>query len=82
MSIKSYLSGRWVVCENRGSQISLGHFQDGVGFAMGPSERVFSIKDGSLFGPDGAELGELIGLGESWAVSLGNYNTGQILREV
>lgn len=81
MGVKSYLSGKWAVCENRGSQTSLGHFQDGVGFAMSPSERVFSIKDGSLFDPDGAELGELTELGESWAVSLGNGHTGHILRK-
>ena len=82
MGIKSYLSGRWSVCENRGSQISLGHFQDGAGFAMSPSERVFSIRGGSLFDSDGSELGELTGLGESWVVSLGNGYTGHILREV
>lgn len=81
MGVNNYLSGKWAVCENRGSHISLGHFKDGVGFAMSPSERVFSIKDGSLFDPDGAELGELTELGESWAVSLGNGHTGHILRE-
>jgi len=82
MSKKSYLLGEWAVCENRGSTLSLGHFKDGIGFAMSPSERVFSILDGSLYAPDGTELGELAKLGESWAVDLGDFYVGHILRQV
>jgi hypothetical protein len=82
MSEKCYLLGEWSVSENRGSTLSLGYFKDGIGFSLSPSERAFSIQGESLFAPDGTELGKLTELGESWAVDLGNFNTGHILRQV
>lgn len=82
MSAGNYLVGEWAIYENRGSSRVIGCFEGGVGVDSELSGRVYSIKDGVLFDPDGTKLGTLIELGGSWAVDLGNFKTGHILRKV
>lgn len=78
---QSYMVGHWGVYKNRGPGSPIGHFIDGEGMATA-EQRPFRITANVLYDPDGKRLGYLAPLGESWAVNLGDYEVGHILRRL